>query len=36
MFIASKDETKMQIEDAKVFYDKVKMFVDNRIEEHLN
>jgi hypothetical protein len=36
MFITSKEETNKQIEDAKVFYDKVKMFVDNRIEEHLN
>lgn len=32
MFIASKDETNKQIEDAKVFYDKVKEYIEDRIK----
>ncbi len=33
MFIASKDETQKQIEDAKVFYDTIKEFLENKIKK---
>jgi uncharacterized protein (UPF0332 family) len=33
MFIASKDETKKQIEDAKIFYNKIKEFIEKKLKE---
>ena len=32
MFIASKDETKKQIEDAKIFYNKIKDFIEKKLK----
>lgn len=32
MFIASKDETKKQIEDANIFYNKIKDFIEKKLK----
>jgi uncharacterized protein (UPF0332 family) len=35
MFIASKDETKKQIEDAKLFFEEIKRYIKDKIQEEI-